>query len=200
MIYLVLAVANWFLMIPFTIFIVATICYRMFYIDTARALETLEGVGRSPLIQHLTSTLNGLSTVRAYKSEEKFVKKFSRFQNDYSSVQLMVITSKRFFVYVLQSLQLVFVGGTLLVMVLFPEYFTGSLIGFILASVFKFTSEFQWGIQVIEISVVFVVFHCENSNLFFFFRVFQCWARLETYLCSVDRIDRIGKSLDPRYC
>lgn len=123
---LFLAVLNPFLIIPFTVFIIAVIRYRMFYISTARALETLEGVGKSPLIQHLTSTLNGLSTVHAYRSEEKFVKKFNRYQNDYSSVKLMVISCKRFFVYVLESLQLIFVAGTLLIMVLLSDNFSGA--------------------------------------------------------------------------
>ena len=94
-IFAVLAVSNQWLIIPFTIFIVTVVCYRVFYIHTARALETLEGVSRSPLIQHLTSTLNGLSTVHAYRSEEKFIKKFNRCQNDYSSVRLMLISCKR---------------------------------------------------------------------------------------------------------
>lgn len=171
-IYVVLAVANPFLMIPFSLFILAVIRFRVFYIRTARALETLEGVGKSPLIQHLASTLNGLSTVHAYQSEARFVQNFGRLQNDYSAVRLILITCKRWFVYVLETLQLIFVAGTLLVMILFPANFTGSLVGFILANVLKFTSEFQWGVQ--------------------------CWANLETSLCSVDRIETMGKNLDPR--
>lgn len=172
-IYVILAVSNPMLIIPFTLFIIAVIWYRVFYITTARALQTLEGVSKSPQVEHLASTLNGMSTVRAFRSEKKFIQKFHRYQNDYTAARFILMVCKRWFVYVLEHLQLLFLAGTLFAMCLLAETFSGSLVGFILTNVLMFTTEFQWGVQ--------------------------CWANLEQYLCSVDRIETIGKKLDPRY-
>ena len=138
-IYIVLGVANPFLMIPFSLFAVAVVSYRVFYIHTARALQTLEGVCKSPLIQHLASTLNGLSTVRALRSEQRFIRKFDRYQNDFTAIRFMLATSLRWFINFLENLQLVFIAGLLLVLVLFAEHFSGSLIGFILTNVLLLT-------------------------------------------------------------
>ena len=171
-IFFVMAFANAFLMIPFCLFIAVVIGYRVFYIQTARAIETLEGVAKSPLIQHLTSTLNGLATVRAFRSEAKFIEKFNRYQNDHTAIHTMVISCKRWFIYVLDNLQMIFISGSLLVLVLFAEHFSGSMIGLIVTYVLQFSGEFQWCVI--------------------------CWSNMETYLCSVDRIERIGKNLDPR--
>ena len=77
-IFFIMIFSNSFLLVPVSIFLVLVITYRTFYIRTARSLETLEGVGKSPVVQHLSSTLNGLTTVRAFKKEEAFIKKFNR--------------------------------------------------------------------------------------------------------------------------
>ena len=172
-IFAILAISNPILIIPFTLFILAVIWYRMFYITTARALQTLEGVSKSPQVEQLASTLNGMSTVRAFRREKKFIEKFDRFQNDYSACRFTLMVCKRWFVYVLEHLQLIFLAGTLFALVMLAEKFSGSLVGFILTNILYFNTEFQWGVQ--------------------------CWANLEQYLCSVDRIEAIGKKLDPRY-
>ena len=67
---------------------------------------------------------------------------------------------------------MVFVSGSLLVLALFTENVSGSMIGLIATYLLQFIVEFQW---------------CIVS-----------WSNLETYLCSVDRIERMGKNLDPR--
>ena len=138
-IYIIMGLANVFLMIPFSLFAVAVVGYRVFYIHTARSLQTLEGVCKSSLIQHLTSTLNGLSTVRAFRSEKKFIKKFNRYQNDFTAINFLLGTSKRWFINFLENLQLVFIAGLLFILVLFAESFSGSLIGFILTNVLLLT-------------------------------------------------------------
>ena len=141
--FIILAISNPWLIIPFTLFIAAVIVYRIFYISTSRALQTLEGVSKSPQVQHLASTLNGMSTIKAFRSEEKFIQKFTRFHNDYTAARHITITCQRWLVYVLDHLQLIFLAGTLFAMVLLAEHFSGSLAGFILTNILIFTLEFQ---------------------------------------------------------
>lgn len=82
----------------------------------------------------------------------------------------MLITCKRWFGYMLDNLQFIFVGGNLFVLVFFAENYSGSLIGLVVTYMLLFSSEFQWCVS--------------------------CWSLLETYLCSVDRIERMGINLN----
>lgn len=142
-IYGILAVSNPWLIVPFSVFIVVVIWYRMFYINTERKIQTLEGVSKSPQVQHLASTLNGMSTVRAFQREKDFTKKFSRYNNDFTGARFMLMSSQRWFLFVLEHLQVLFLGGTLFVMVLLADHFSGSLVGFILTNLMMMMTEFQ---------------------------------------------------------
>ena len=85
----------------------------------------------------------------------------------------MVITCKRWFIYILDQFQLLFTSASLFILVLFAENFSGSLIGLVISYLLVFGVEFQW----------FVI----------------SWSNLETYLCSVDRIERMGMNIDSKY-
>lgn len=45
-----------------------------FYIKTFREINRMRSVCRSPLLNHLGETINGSSTIRAFKLEENFMK------------------------------------------------------------------------------------------------------------------------------
>ncbi|KAI9813022.1 MAG: hypothetical protein M1832_006413 [Thelocarpon impressellum] len=57
------------------VFIVAMYFFiGMFYIRSSRDLKRLESVQRSPLYQHFGETLSGITTIRAYGDERRFIR------------------------------------------------------------------------------------------------------------------------------
>ncbi|KAL2911652.1 hypothetical protein HK105_208860 [Polyrhizophydium stewartii] len=47
--------------------------FQRFYLSTSRELKRLDSTSRSPLYAHFQETLNGVSTIRAYKQEFRFI-------------------------------------------------------------------------------------------------------------------------------
>lgn len=113
-------VANYWLLLP-TIFM-GCLFYglRHIYVKTARCLKRLESMGndrmvwilsvsviliffiivtfktgRSPIFAHTNATISGLTTIRAYKSDEAIIREFNSLQDSNSSVCFLFNASAR---------------------------------------------------------------------------------------------------------
>ena len=51
----------------------------------ARSVKRLEGVTKSPIFSQLSSTLNGLTSIRAFKAEDMMTNEFDYHQDIHSS-------------------------------------------------------------------------------------------------------------------
>ncbi|RKP05696.1 P-loop containing nucleoside triphosphate hydrolase protein, partial [Thamnocephalis sphaerospora] len=56
---------------------------RRYFMFANRQVKRIGSVARSPMYSHLSETLSGLSTVRAYKAQARFRRQFSTAQNAY---------------------------------------------------------------------------------------------------------------------
>ena len=52
---------------------------------------------RSPLYSHISSTIQGLSTIRSYKEQEKFYHKFHYYVNEHTKAWYLYIATNRWF-------------------------------------------------------------------------------------------------------
>ena len=73
------------------------IMFRKFYLKTSRSVKRLEGVTRSPIFNHLASSLDGLATLRAFNANSKMVEEFDALQNIHSSVFFATFSTIRWF-------------------------------------------------------------------------------------------------------
>ncbi|XP_054158178.1 ATP-binding cassette sub-family C member 4-like, partial [Oppia nitens] len=91
----VVAISNYYLIIPAIGLLAAILAMRWIYLKTSRDLQRFEGIARSPLYNHMTTTLSGLITIRAYRAEQMFREQYYRYQNDHTSTYFMQFTASR---------------------------------------------------------------------------------------------------------
>ena len=109
----VASVANYWLTIPAAIVIVSLLLLRHYFLHASRNIQRLEATGdyasiliicmimlftaRSPLYSHISATIQGLTTIRAYKEQGKFVNKLHFYQNEHSKGWYAKMVTSRWF-------------------------------------------------------------------------------------------------------
>jgi ATP-binding cassette subfamily C (CFTR/MRP) protein 4 len=60
---------------------VAFVYLRQRYLTASRQIKRLESITRSPVYSHISTTLEGLSTIRAFSAEDRFLRLFYGYQD-----------------------------------------------------------------------------------------------------------------------
>ncbi|RMC06825.1 hypothetical protein DUI87_16273 [Hirundo rustica rustica] len=102
------AVIPWIL-IPLIPLFILFIFLRRYFLDTSRDIKRLESTTRSPVFSHLSSSLQGLWTIRALKAEERFQKLFDAHQDLHSEAWFLFLTTSRWFAVRLDAICAIFV-------------------------------------------------------------------------------------------
>ena len=77
--------------IPTGFFGIIAFFFRRFYLKTSRSIKRLEGTTKSPIFSQLSSSLNGLVSIRAFNAEDKMVNEFDYHQDIHSSAFFSII-------------------------------------------------------------------------------------------------------------
>ncbi|XP_060518435.1 probable multidrug resistance-associated protein lethal(2)03659 [Cylas formicarius] len=93
----VVSIVNFWMLIPAIVLLVIFYYIRFIYLRTSRNIKRLEGIARSPVYSQLTTSLQGLTTIRAFGAQEILKKDFDGYQNEYSSVFFMYLAASRCF-------------------------------------------------------------------------------------------------------
>lgn len=134
------------MLIPSGILIVIFYCLRRFYFRTVRSIKRLEGVARSPIFSHLSASLSGLSTIRAFGVEEKFKREFEAIHDVHNSVWYVFLAANRWLGVTADWITEIFTAS-LLVMHFCYGTEDESVVGVSITSAMLLTSMVQWGIR-----------------------------------------------------
>ena len=102
---------------------------------------------RSPVLNHVTATLEGLITIRALKAEAPFQQQFNNHQNLHTSAQFIFISSTRAFGYYVELLTLLFIGSVIYLLILFSDHILVGDAGLIITQWFQLCYSLQWGVR-----------------------------------------------------
>ncbi|XP_076004914.1 ATP-binding cassette sub-family C member 4-like isoform X1 [Genypterus blacodes] len=140
------SVIPWIL-IPVVPLLLVFIYVRRYYLQTSRDIKRLEATTRSPVFSHLSSTLQGLWTIRAFRAEERFQKTFDAHQDLHSESWFLFLTTSRWFALRLDGMCSVFVTVTTFGCLLLRDQLDAGSVGLALTYAITLMGMFQWGVR-----------------------------------------------------
>uniref|UniRef100_A0A8B9U939 Cystic fibrosis transmembrane conductance regulator n=1 Tax=Anas zonorhyncha TaxID=75864 RepID=A0A8B9U939_9AVES len=140
------AVIPWIL-IPLIPLFILFIFLRRYFLDTSRDIKRLESTTRSPVFSHLSSSLQGLWTIRALKAEERFQKLFDAHQDLHSEAWFLFLTTSRWFAVRLDAICAIFVVVVAFGSLLLAKTLNAGQVGLALSYAITLMGTFQWGVR-----------------------------------------------------
>ncbi|KAI7808003.1 multidrug resistance-associated protein 4 [Triplophysa rosa] len=146
----VIAVASsvipWIL-IPVLPLLICFLFLRRYFLRTSRNVKRLESTTRSPVFSHLSSSLQGLCTIRAFKAEDRFQQAFDAHQDLHSEAWFLFLTTSRWFAVRLDGMCSVFVTITAFGCLLLKDSLEAGAVGLALSYAVTLMGMFQWGVR-----------------------------------------------------
>ncbi|XP_072383363.1 ATP-binding cassette sub-family C member 4-like isoform X2 [Diabrotica undecimpunctata] len=119
---------------------------RIVYLRSSNNIKRLEGRMKSPVFSHLTATLEGLTTIRAFKAQNILRAEFDKHQDSHTSAWFMFISTSSAFGFSLDVICLMFIGSLTFSLIGLGEYFnlTGGDVGLAINQASALTQNIQF--------------------------------------------------------
>ncbi|XP_050502062.1 probable multidrug resistance-associated protein lethal(2)03659 isoform X2 [Diabrotica virgifera virgifera] len=175
---LIIGTLSPWMLIPTIIVLVIFYFMRFIFLETSRDVKRVESINRSPVYSHLTASLQGLTTIRAFKAQDILAVEFDNLQNIHSAAFFMYLGATRTFAFWLDFFCVVYIGLVLVALLVVKEEKFGGNVGLALTQSMSLTGMFQYGIRQ--------------------------WSELENQMTSVERVQEyadltkeIDEGVDP---
>ncbi|XP_068628290.1 probable multidrug resistance-associated protein lethal(2)03659 [Battus philenor] len=143
----VVAIVNWWLLLPTLAIGVIFYGLRIVYLSSSRSIKRLEGVTRSPVFSHLNASLQGITTIRAFGAQEALIREFDNHQDLHSSAWYLFIASSRAFGFWLDLVCVIYIAIVTLSFLVFDQDEYGGNVGLAITQAMGLTGMFQWGMR-----------------------------------------------------
>ncbi|XP_066155396.1 probable multidrug resistance-associated protein lethal(2)03659 [Euwallacea fornicatus] len=151
-----------FLMVPATVLIVLFYAMRCIYIQTSRSVKRIEAITKSPVFSHMTASVQGLSTIRAFSAQKFLINEFDELQNHHSSSWFLFIASSRCFAFWLDIICISFIAASSFSLIALNKVIHGGDVGLVITQYIGLMGSLQWGMRQ--------------------------WSELENQMTSVERV------------
>ena len=127
---------------------------QQLYLRTSRELKRIESISRSPIYAHYSESMTGLSTIRAYKVQDRFIVDMDKRVNDNNKAMYLQLMTQRWLGIRLEFLGSIISLFTALFGVIFSSTAEAALVGLSLAYAIQITSSLNFSVrQAAEVEV-----------------------------------------------
>ena len=137
-----------YLMIPAGLLLAIAIPFRYIYLRTARDVKRLDSITRSPVYGHISTTFDGLTTLRAFNLESFFKDVYLRNIEDATSTRFWVIATSRCVGFCLDVFALVYLCSVCIYLVVSGTNITPGNAGLVLSSGLLLIGVFQGTVRL----------------------------------------------------
>lgn len=137
------------MIIPCILLTAFAVPLRFYYIRTARELQRLDSIARTPVYTHITETFNGLATVRSFDLQSRMSIQYAKYLKDSISVRFLVLSAGRFFGIVLDTFVCIFMMCICVLLLEMPKgTISGGDAGVILSNSIWLIGMFQFAMRL----------------------------------------------------
>ncbi|XP_004616472.1 ATP-binding cassette sub-family C member 2 [Sorex araneus] len=132
---------------------------QIVYVTTSRQLRRLDSVTRSPIYSHFSETVSGLSVIRAFEHQQRFLQHNERGIDTNQKCVFSWIISNRWLAVRLELVGNMIVFFASLLMVIYRETLNGDTVGFVLSNALNITQTLNWLVRMtseVETNIVAV--------------------------------------------
>ncbi|KAM8976173.1 ATP-binding cassette sub-family C member 4 [Pelodytes ibericus] len=140
------SVIPWIL-IPLLPLVIIFFFLRRYFLDTSRDIKRLESTTRSPVFSHLSSSLQGLWTIRGFKAEQRFQDTFDAQQDLHSEAWFLFLTTSRWLAVRLDAICALFVIAIAFGSLILAKSLNAGQVGLALSYAITIMGTFQWGVR-----------------------------------------------------
>ncbi|ODN02388.1 Multidrug resistance-associated protein 4 [Orchesella cincta] len=144
---IIVCVSNAYFIVPAIILLLAYWYIRNFFVTCSRGIKRIETITRSPLYTHLSSSVQGLSTIRSSKSQKLLIDQFDTMQDIHSSSWYHFIAGNNWFSIWLEMTSVVFLLIVAFSFVAVSSYTTSGKVGLSIASLLQLMNILQFGMR-----------------------------------------------------
>ncbi|CAE1282648.1 ABCC4 [Acanthosepion pharaonis] len=138
---------NPWIFIPTFFMVCLFIFLRQYYVRTSRSVKRLETVARSPVFSQINASLQGLSSIRAFNAQERFLEEFDNFQDIHTEAWFLFIAITRWLALRLDLLCTAFVSSVIMGSIPLSSELDAGIVGLSVTYSFILTGMFQWFIR-----------------------------------------------------
>uniref|UniRef100_H3CYA7 Multidrug resistance-associated protein 4 n=1 Tax=Tetraodon nigroviridis TaxID=99883 RepID=H3CYA7_TETNG len=134
------------LLVPILPLLLFFLYLRRFYLRISRDVKRLEATTRSPIFSHLSSSLQGLWTIRAFRAQDRQQRAFDAHQDLHSAVEawFLFLMTSRWFAFRLDSICSVFITLATFGCIFFRNGLEAGEVGLVLTYAVTLVGNFQW--------------------------------------------------------
>ncbi|KAH9421088.1 Multidrug resistance-associated protein 4 [Dermatophagoides pteronyssinus] len=140
------SIVNWWLILPAIFLTIIIFFMRGIYIKSARDIKRFEGLARSPVYSHISTTINGLASIRAFGAQKAFERQFFIYQNDHSATWFLFISSSRCMGLIIDWIATIYIAVISFVIMMSKDMQGGSA-GLAISSGLMLAGMTQWAVR-----------------------------------------------------